>query len=105
MVRQRIYVLFWVLLTWGCAVVPGWSQHAVGQTIDHALLGPRPSQQRGHAWVRRHPFTIMGLVRGYPRPFDLTQYRQAGFSALLAWEPGSPGMETPTVVRCLVLRF
>ena len=97
MARQRIYVLFWVLLTWSCAVVPGWSQHAVGQTIDHALLGPRPSQQRGHAWVRRHPFTIMGLVRGYPRPFDLTQYRQAGFSALLAWEPGSYQELLPTV--------
>ena len=44
---------------------------------------------RGHQWVRSHPFQIMGLVRMHPQPFDIKQYRDAGFSSLLAWEPGT----------------
>ncbi len=44
---------------------------------------------RGHRWVRSHPFTIMGLTRMVPQPFNIKQYRAAGFSALLTWEPGS----------------
>ena len=44
---------------------------------------------RGHQWVRSHPYTIMGLTRAVPQPFDIKQYRGAGFSALLTWEPGS----------------
>lgn len=45
--------------------------------------------QRGHRWIRAHPFTIVGLVRMTPKPFDAEQYKAAGFSALLAWEPGT----------------
>ena len=57
----------------------------------HAGLNQKlsPPRDRGQQWVRSHPFTIMGLVRTHPRPFDLEQYRRAGFNALLAWEPGS----------------
>ena len=97
MTIQRIHALFWGLLAWNCAMLSGWSQHAVGQHVHNALSGPRQPQQRGHAWVRRHPFTLMGLVRAYPRPFDLAQYRQAGFTALLAWEPGSYQQLLPAV--------
>ncbi len=41
----------------------------------------------------------MGLVRAYPKPFDVAQYRQAGFSALLAWEPGTYDDLLPTVAK------
>ncbi len=44
---------------------------------------------RGHRWVRSHPYTIMGLVRGHPNPFDIEKYRAAGFNALLPWESSS----------------
>ena len=44
---------------------------------------------RGHRWVRSHPYTIIGLTRMVPKPFDIKQYRDAGFTALLTWEPGS----------------
>ncbi len=51
--------------------------------------GPARVNHRGHRWVRSHPFTLMGLVRMHPQPFDMAQYRGAEFNALLAWEPGS----------------
>ena len=44
---------------------------------------------RGHHWVRTHPYTIMGLTRMVPRPFNIEQYRAAGFTSLLTWEPGT----------------
>ena len=44
---------------------------------------------RGHRWVRSHPYTIMGLTRVVPKPFDIEQYRNAGFTSLLPWEPGT----------------
>ena len=44
---------------------------------------------RGHRWVRSHPYTIMGLVRGHPNPIDIEKYRAAGFNALLPWESSS----------------
>ena len=44
---------------------------------------------RGHRWVRSHPYTIMGLTRVVPKPFDIEQYRDAGFTSLLPWEPGT----------------
>ena len=44
---------------------------------------------RGHRWVRNHPYTIMGLTRMAPKPFDIKQYRAAGFTSLLTWEPSS----------------
>jgi len=59
---------------------------------------PRPIQQ-GHSWVRSHPFTIIGLVRAYPKPFDVEEYRRAGFSSLLAWEPGSCKELLPAVAK------
>ena len=69
--------------------------------LSHAQIqsGPPRAPQRGHAWVRQHPFTIMGLVRAYPKPFDVAQYREAGFSTLLAWEPGSYEDLLTTVAR------
>jgi hypothetical protein len=50
---------------------------------------PAPHPHRGHRWVRSHPYTIMGLTRTVPMPFDIKQYRAAGFTSLLAWEPSS----------------
>ena len=64
-----------------------------------AQSGPPRATQRGHAWVRSHPYTIMGLVRNYPSPFNLKQYRGAGFNALLAWEPGSYSKLLPKVAK------
>ena len=50
---------------------------------------PAPHPHRGHRWVRSHPYTIMGLVRAVPKPFDIKQYRAAKFTSLLTWEEGS----------------
>ena len=47
------------------------------------------TMHRGHRWVRTHPFTIMALVRMVPKPFNMAQYRAAGFETFLAWEPGT----------------
>jgi len=78
-------------------LLAAWSTTAgSGLTQDRATMPVRGSKnnairplQRGHAWVRQHPFTLMGLVRNYPRPFDEPLYRRAGFTSLLAWEPSS----------------
>ncbi|MCC6681889.1 MAG: hypothetical protein IT445_13400 [Phycisphaeraceae bacterium] len=43
------------------------------------------AQNRGHQWVRSHPFTIMG-VSLVERPFDVELYRNAGFSSVMVWE-------------------
>lgn len=63
--------------------------------VVRAGVEPVTSKQRGHRWVRSHPFTIMGLTRMAPKPFDAEEYRRAGFTALLAWEPGSYGEILP----------
>lgn len=64
-------------------------------------VGPMPvhmnTLHRGHSWVRSHPFTLMGLVRMVPKPFDMAQYRAAGFQTLLAWEHGSYDQLLPLV--------
>ena len=39
----------------------------------------------GERWVRTHPFTIMTWLR--QSGFDTTQYRDAGFTALLTANP------------------
>ena len=41
----------------------------------------------------------MGLVRSYPQPFDVEQYRSAGFTSLLAWEPSTYERLLPAVSR------
>ena len=56
-----------------------------------------PHPHRGHRWVRNHPYTIMGLTRMVPRPFNIEQYRAAGFSSLLTWEEGSYDVLLPQV--------
>ena len=52
---------------------------------------------RGHRWVRSHPFTIAGLVRNVPEPFDLEQYLAAGFNSVLAWETSQYDRMLPQV--------
>lgn len=42
------------------------------------------ARQRGHQWVRTHPFYISGLVQNR---FDLNTYRGAGLNTLLMWKP------------------
>ena len=56
-------------------------------TMLPAESATAPPQQRGHQWIRTHPFTIMGLTRQHPKPFVPETYRGAGFDVLLAWEP------------------
>jgi len=56
-------------------------------------------RHRGHQWVRSHPFTLMGIVRMTPKPFDPHQYRDAGFNALLAWEEGTFDELLPTTAQ------
>ena len=68
-------------------------------SLGQSATGPARPPHRGHQWVRSHPFTIMGLVRTVPRPFDVEQYRAAGFSSLLAWEPSSYERLLPAVSR------
>ena len=41
----------------------------------------------------------MGLVRGYPKPFNVAQSREAGFSALLSWEPSTYDELLPSVAE------
>ena len=76
-------------MAWGQAVSS--NQHQSPREITSETLSPAgpPTMQRGHRWVRSHPFTIMGLTRMTPRPFDADQYREANMSALLAWEPST----------------
>lgn len=56
---------------------------------------PAPHPHRGHRWVRSHPYTIMGLTRTVPRPFNIRQYRAAGFTSLLTWEPSTYNVLLP----------
>ena len=62
----------------GCSTLRVVPEPATPATDDHP--------HRGHRWVRSHPFTIAGLVRNVPQPFDLEQYLAVGFSSVLAWE-------------------
>ena len=66
--------VFTLLASSAMISTPAWAQGQLG---------------RGHRWVRSHPFTIMGLTSMNPQPFDSKQYRAAGFSALLTWDPGT----------------
>ena len=66
--------VFFVLALSVTISTPAWAQGQLG---------------RGHQWVRSHPYTIIGLTRMTPQPFNIKQYRGAGFSALLTWEPGT----------------
>ncbi len=78
-----------VLIILGSGVSPSMGQSILSRPGSPSLASSRRPLHRGHAWVRKHPFTLMGLVRNYPRPFDAPLYRRAGFTSLLAWEPGS----------------
>ena len=53
------------------------------------VLNAATPNHRGHRWVRSHQFTIAGLVRMYPKPFNVKQYREAGFGSVLTWEKGT----------------
>ena len=61
------------------------------------VLNAATPNHRGHRWVRNHPYTIMGLVRAVPKPFDIKQYRAAKFTSLLTWEEGSYDVLLPQV--------
>ena len=69
------------LMLWGAAPAAPAAQ-------DRSPEASQPAH-RGHRWVRSHPFTLMGLVRMSPKPFDIAQYRGAGFESVLLWEPGT----------------
>ncbi|HUT73799.1 MAG TPA: hypothetical protein VM221_03055 [Armatimonadota bacterium] len=48
--------------------------------------GAERSERFGIEWVRKHPFTIMGLTQRV-ETLDAQQYRAAGLTTLLAWKP------------------
>ena len=92
MIAMRNRLLTVIIILCLLSVPVGGHQTAGG---SHLTSSVRPMQahlsamHRGHKWVRSHPFTIMGLTRMHPSPFDIDQYRGAGFNVLLAWEPGT----------------
>jgi len=48
------------------------------------LAAARPADF-GKQWVRTHPFTLLGLNQ-WAKNLDLTEYKAAGFTELMAWE-------------------
>ena len=89
--HPAVFVLCLLSVLSGCRQT-GQDDHPIpteNANQTRSLQAHMSAMHRGHKWIRSHPFTIMGLTRMTPKPFEIDKYRGAGFNTLLAWEPGT----------------
>ena len=60
-------------------------------SLDTVAAFERPDNF-GRQWIRRHPFTLTGLVI-QNKEFDIKRYQQASFNSVLVWKLRAPILE------------